>query len=483
MRRILALATALILLCALTVAAAPKKQAAPTAETYILPKGLLADTATYNGEKEQAAFDKGYHGNQAMRFESAEYLTVDVSTLAVPFTFSAWVNWQGTTPDQRIFTFQKTGSENYLSLSPWTDTAVVGGATANGVTLLTSCFKEQFLRENYFYPSTAGVSDTLPKIGWHHVAMTVTADAVAVYIDGVEWKAVTLPFTYEELGADTLYIGAAAEGNNRFVGSMQEVALYDSALDAVGIARLAQGAAPNDETIVVEPKKYAPAALPQADTLFQVKTVTVDANGKASFAAASAAFWENPQIASGQTVTGTLTVQNKCESPISLQLTDIVMPAADTAAYQYLSEIKVTIKQDNLLLYDGAYTGLSAEYLSFKWVQMPLDREYTYAITLSRPFASTAETVDTAVDWQWQTELFAFKDNPIKGIPQSGWLLIALSLSAVAVGFSLYWAVIRRPRRIFTVWDSVAEAIKRTLPAKQAEQKTETTEESTEDTE
>lgn len=461
MRRIVALTLAVLSICVLTVSAAPKKPKI-TAETYILPDAFLAETATYHGDGAEPAFEKGTNDGKAMRFDGTEYLTVDISALAAPYTLTAWVNWQGTTPEQRIFTVQKTASENYLSLSPWTDTAVVGGAAANGVTLLTSCYKEQFLRENYFNPTAKGVSDTLVKNNWYHIAVAVAENTVTVYIDGVEWKTVTLPFAYAELGADTLYIGAAADGNNRFVGFIQEATMYSDLLDATAVARLAANAAFDDDTVPVTTGKYAATpALPAESSLAQVKSVILDANQTATFTDTTPAFWENPQLASGQTVSGTLTVQNKSGNPVSLKLDTIQKPAHDTPAYQYLSEINVTVVQGDEVLYDGAYTALLASHLSLYWPQLANEREHTYTITLSRPFSATAAVVDVPVTWEWETAFFPVNENPLKGIPQSGWLIILLCVSAVAVGFSFYWAVVRRPRRIFTVWDKVASTLRK----------------------
>jgi len=430
-------------------------------EIYIQPEGLLPDTVTYHGENEQAAFTKGTANGKAMTFSGTEYLTADITEVSAPFTLTAWVNWQGNTTGERIFTLLKSNSENYISLSPWTDTAVVGGAAANGVTLLTSCFKEQFLRENYFYPAAAGVSDALKKDTWHHIAVTVEETAVCVYIDGVLWKAVNLPFSYTELGADTLYIGSAAEGNHGFKGGIQEFTLHTPAKDAVGIAQMYVGTTPEDTETVTQPGSYAAAVLPDAASLQQTRTVTLDANGGAVFSQNTAAFWEHPQIATGQTISGTLTLQNKSGVPVSLKLSDVALPAQDTPAYQYLSEIKITVMQDTTLLYDGAYTSLLASSLSFNWPQLPNEREFTYTVTLSRPFSATTPVADAAVVWKWETATFPINENPLKGIPQSGWLIILLCVSAVAVGFSFYWAVIRRPRRIFTFWDTVASTLRK----------------------
>lgn len=458
MRRITAFVVCLLLIFSVAVTAAPADKPADT--VYILPEGKVDKQITYHGEEKKPTFEKGRSDGNAIALNGSEYLTADIADLQAPFTLSAWVNWQGENADQRIFSLVKQGSENYLALSPFTDTAVVGKPAANGVTLLTSCFKEQFLRENYYHPSVAGVTDALTRNTWHHIAFTVTENSVTVYIDGVHWQTVTLPFAYAELGADTLYIGSAVDGANGFVGQIQAFTLHGDVLDAVAVARKAQDIPDDNTEADVTAGNYAAATLPAAEALQQNKTVTLTANGEAVFADATPAFWENPQIATGQTVSGKLTVQNKSGNPISLQLTEIVQPVQNTPAYHYLSEIHVTVMQDDILIFEGPYTALQADSLGWQWQQVPNNRQMVYTITLSRPFSSTVQTVETAVNWKWETALFPINQNPLRGIPTAGWLLIALALSAVAVGFSAYWAIIRRPRRVFTVWDTVAKKVK-----------------------
>ncbi len=452
MRRIAVFAICLTLAFSVAVTAAPQTDTAQ--DIYLLTEGAVSQEFTYHGEGEPL-FVTGRNNEQAVALRGTEYLTADISALQTPFTLSAWVNWQGDTADQRIFSLLKQDSENYLSLSPLVNTAAAGKPAVNGVTLLTSCSKEQLLQENYYNPAAEGVTDALPKNSWHHIAFTVNENDVTVYIDGVNWKTVTLPFAYAELEADTLSIG-----ENGFIGQIQAFTVHTTPLDAAAVARMAQGISTDDTAPAVSVGSYAPATLPSAEMLHQTKSVAITANGDAVFADATSAFWEMPQVATGQTVTGTLTVENKSHNLVNLQLADIVLPAKDTPAYRYLSEVRVTIMQDSALLYTGPYTQLQANSLAWKWKDLPNDRQFTYTITLSRPFSSVAETVQTTVLWKWETSLMPTTQNPLHGVDTAGWLLIVLAVSAIAVSFSTYWAIVRRPRRIFTVWDSVANKIK-----------------------
>ncbi len=455
MRRFISIAICLFLICSLTVAAAP----ATTDEVYIFSTGKLDRAVTYHGAEKMPSVVSGRNDEKAIELQGTDYLTVDMSAWEAPFTLSMWVNWQDTATNQRIFSLVKQGSENYLSLSPFTDTAVVGKPAASGVTLLTSCFKEQFLRENYYNPTVAGVTDALHTNRWHHIAFTVNEADIAVYIDGVMWKTVTLPFTFAELGADTMYIGSAADGLSGFVGWIQGFTLHTTPLDATAVARMAQGIDAEDTQTPVSVGTYATATLPTAETLQQTKMATLTDAGEAVFADTPTAFWEKPQVATGQTIRGTLTVQNKSNNPANLQLSKIVFPEPHTQAYLYLSEIHVTIMQEHVLLFEGPYTALQAGSLSWRWQQLPNDRQFTYTVTLSRPFSSTAQVVDADVLWQWDAEILPLQQNPLRGIQTNGWLLIVLAVSAVALGFSSYWAIVRRPRRMFTVWDTVAEKV------------------------
>lgn len=458
MRRITVFVICLLLICSVTVTAAPAESPADT--IYIPSEGNLPKQVTYHGDEKEPALESGRNGGQTVTLNGTDYLTVDIADLQAPFTLSAWVNWQGDTADQRIFSLVKQDSENYLSLSPFTDTAVVGKSAANGVTLLTSCFKdEQFIRENYYHPSAAGVTDALKRNLWYHIAFTVTETSVTVYIDGVNWQTVTLPFSYAELGADTLYIGSAADGNNGFTGQVQAFTLHGEVLDAATIARKAKNIPDSDTETTVNAGTYAAAILPAAESLQQEKTIVLTDDNTAGFSTATTAFFENPQIATGQTVSGTLTVQNRSGNPVSLQLYQIVLPAEDTAAYQYLSEIHVTIMQESTLLFDGPYTALDAGALGWYWQQLPNNRRCTYTIILSRPFSSVVPTEQISVNWVWETSLFPMTKNPLGGNRTAVWLLLLLAVSAVAAGFSAYWAIIRRPRRIFTVWDTAAKKV------------------------
>ncbi len=442
MRRVTAFAICLMLAFSVAVSAAPETDTAQ--DIYLLTDGAIFKAFTYHGEGEPL-IEAGKNGEQAVTLRGTEYLTADISELQVPFTVSTWVNRQGETADQRIFSLVKQGGENYLSISPLVNTAAVGKPAANGFTLLTSCFKEQFLQENYYNPSADGVTDALPKNSWHHIAFTVNESEIAVFVDGVNWKTVTLPFTYAELRADTLYVGSAADGKNGFVGQIQAFTVHTTPLDATAVARIAQEIPAEDTESTVSVGKYAAATLPAAETLQQTKSVAITANGESVFTDTTPAFWENPQVATGQTVTGTLTVENKSNTAVNLQLTEIVLPEKDTPAYRYLSEIHVTVMQDATLLYEGPYTQLQASALAWRWQQLPNDRQFVYTITLSRPFSSTVQTAEIAVPWQWETSLPPMAQNPLRGVQTTGWLLIVLAVSAVLVGVSAYWAIAHRP--------------------------------------
>ena len=459
MKRVIALALCLLCIFSVTVVAAPVR-APRAAEVYILTDGTLSDKATYVGKEETPAWEDGKNGQLAMLFDGNCYITADVADLTAPFTITTWVKWQGDTADQRLFTLQKKGSENYLSLSPWTDTAVVGKPIANGVTVLTSCYKDEFIRENYYNPAMAGVKDALKANTWHHIAFAVDESTVTLYIDGVNWKSFTLPYAYDELGADTLYIGNSGNGANGFNGNIQAFALYTSVLKPELIAQMANRTTVVDDEETPLVSIYAAATLPSVESLQQEKSATLNTNNEIAFTTNAAAFWECPQIATGQTISGNLIVQNKSGNTVNMQLSQIIFPEAGTPAYQYLSEIKITVMQGDTLLYDGPYTELRAAVLAMRWQQLPSDRSFSYTVTLSRPFTSTTPVVDAMVDWQWSASLFPITRNPLQTAQNNGWLLVVLAASAVAVGFSLYWAIVRRPRRMFTIWDTMAQKVK-----------------------
>ncbi|WP_203453864.1 LamG domain-containing protein [Jiangella aurantiaca] len=81
---------------------------------------------------------------------------------------------------------------------------------------------------------------------WHHVALTRSAEAVTIYLDGEPQGSSAPAAGSVSAGALTgIRIGARVDGiNNPLDGAVDDVWMFDQALSAAQIAALAAGEAP-----------------------------------------------------------------------------------------------------------------------------------------------------------------------------------------------------------------------------------------------
>lgn len=80
---------------------------------------------------------------------------------------------------------------------------------------------------------------------WHHFAMTRTDDVVQLWVDGKsvaegETRAGSLTRGGELVGIDGIFLGQRLDGNNKLAGALDDVRLYDSALDEDEIGALGE---------------------------------------------------------------------------------------------------------------------------------------------------------------------------------------------------------------------------------------------------
>lgn len=423
----------------------------------------LPDGAIIHGNEPQ--WTDGRNGGKALLFDGdTNYIEVDIQKQTAPFTLSMWVNWQANihaenADGQRLFTICKQNTENGLSMTPWLIRETENGDIINGIALFSAYFKDRWQLEDMYYPTTTAISNMLSTNTWHHIAVTVNGSTVIVYIDGIQWMQKTLPFTYADLGADTLLIGSAGNSICLFKGLMEDVQLFENALTPAQIVRLSKDIDPFDATVTETPYIYTPAPLPETIVTEQTYRVisAVEENGVSGIVEVTpgGAFWESPVLSGGQNVTCTLLVENKSKHLTSMSLKNISLPAKGTPAWNYLSEIHVTVSSVSDVIYSGPYTDMTAAALQMQFDKLAYGRYYTYTITLSRDLTAKAEYTATSVPWEFTAETVPAAQNALPGEKPLIWLLILLPLSAVAVGFSLYWAVVKKRRRIFTVWDTL----------------------------
>ncbi len=492
-RRAAALTAVLVLLFGLSVSATTSAQTttadttgatdttvSATTTTTATPTEARVNSMTYTVENlprgaailgNDPQWEQGRNSGKALRLDgNTNYIQIDISKQSDPFTLSMWVNWQATVPSsnamgQRLFTFFKKNTENNLSMTPWLQKQTESGDTVNGIALLGACYKENWLRQEIYYPATDNVFNLLPPQVWHHIALTVSGNTVTVYIDGMEWIQETLSFAYTDLKADTLLIGGGGGGSYLFEGLLQDVQLYENALTPTQIGRIAKDADPFDATVEATPHAYSPAPLsddmPTALTVYAETQVTGGAFSTVIPKTDTANFLENPTLSGGQSVSGTLTVENKSKHSVDMALQSITLPAKGTPAWEYLSEITVTVSSEGKVLYTGAYTDITAETLGMQFEQMAYGRSHVYTVTLSRPLTAKATYADVSVPWEFSVNALAAANSPLRDTQSLDWLLILLPLSAIAVGFSLYWAVSRRNPRIFSVWNDLTARLRK----------------------
>lgn len=438
---------------------------APTTTTTTKPTDKRVKSVLYAQKKLPAGavmhgkmqWETGRNDGAAMRFNGTDaYLEINAKQLDSPFTLSLWVNWYADIShsdalDQRLFSFVRKNTENSICMTPFTKQQNENGDFINGIAVMSACYQKGWTRENLYYASTNVISNHLPTDTWHHVAMTVEEDTVTVYIDGMQWKRQTLPFAFEDLQVDSLLIGADNNGVCLFTGLMQEVRLYEKALTPSQVLRIAKDIDPFDATLTDTPAMYLPVPLPQTVALQQNYRITSSLEnntlGLAVTAEPNNTFLNSPALSGGQSATCTIAVENKAKKNAGVSLKAICLPQQGTPAWLYLSEITVTVKSGEDILYTGAYTDMTPETLKLQTQQLPYNGITYYTVTLSRPF--TAKTAYAACDVTWQFDCTALPitDSALPPEQPLGWLIVLLILSVFAVGFCIYWAITKAPNR------------------------------------
>lgn len=213
-----------------------------------------------NGEKasldDMTWSDNGRHGKALVLDGVSEYLQIPQTQMKIPaMTFTAWINWQGAkdsaNPDgfygQRIFTVAR-GTTNWLTLSPhMRDTGKTDGEgrILDGIYLGYNYGGESGTRVEIWNPAVDGAEAYgLPVGEWHHVAAVTTGQEMRLYIDGRLWQGRTLVASIAELLAPNMRIGAGFDGGPYLNALLDDVAVYEVALDEDQIARTMDGLDP-----------------------------------------------------------------------------------------------------------------------------------------------------------------------------------------------------------------------------------------------
>ena len=157
------------------------------------------------------------------------------------FTFSAWVNWAGNfdEKEQRLLCVYK--NENHsLIVSPQ---SIDASQRLDGIQLTLE--HPQLEPVSLHHEVEGNVSSALPVNEWHHIAVTLSDAAVALYIDGTLYASQTLEnFSVNAMDPYRLVIGSEFEGDAQFMGLVDNAFLYTTVLDKDQIGLLAQNKQP-----------------------------------------------------------------------------------------------------------------------------------------------------------------------------------------------------------------------------------------------
>jgi len=156
-------------------------------------------------------------GHTAFSFDGTDdYLKLPYHAGDMPeMTFAAWVKGSSTTAWQRIFDFGN-GEDEYLFLTPTNGSAMRFEIKKGGVT--------QSLNAN----TTLGTGT------WKHVAVTIGANEVAIYINGAKNASTTsITLRPSDVAPAMNYLGRSQfDADPAFKGLMSDVRLYNYALSA-----------------------------------------------------------------------------------------------------------------------------------------------------------------------------------------------------------------------------------------------------------
>ncbi|WP_145047540.1 family 43 glycosylhydrolase [Paenibacillus xylanexedens] len=206
-------------------------------------KGPLLGEYRFDGSKlakiAQDSSKNGYHG-QAFHVESSvvgnkknlaaafngqdSYIELPgLITDTTDFTFSSWVYWDGGNPWQRIFDFG-SGLTRHMFLTP---------SQHNGAL--------QFTIHNEGKDQSLIASQALPTNQWVHVAVTLQGDTGTLYVNGQSVASSTdITYNPKDLQVTDAYLGKSRyTADPYFKGKMDQVSIYNKALTAKEVRRLA----------------------------------------------------------------------------------------------------------------------------------------------------------------------------------------------------------------------------------------------------
>ena len=178
---------------------------------------VIGGTASYSSTAKE--------GDKALYLNGTQFVQLPYeAATADALTFAAWVYWRKTTPsNQRLFDFG-SGTRQYFYLTP-----------SNGTTMA-------FVLNDGTGEKTLSCPTPLGENDWHHVAVTVSSDGVAVYVDGSEVASTSaITVSPATLHPTLNYLGRAQNAAVSFLNAyIDDVRLYNYALSADAVQQLYQ---------------------------------------------------------------------------------------------------------------------------------------------------------------------------------------------------------------------------------------------------
>ena len=123
------------------------------------------------------------------------------------------------------------------------------------------------------------------------------------------------------------------------------------------------------------------------------------------------AFWENPQLKAGETISqiGTFTINNATNANQKIGLYTVQFPYNNDQALQYLNHLHITVKQGNTVLYDGQYSHINDKGALSMNCDLAPGSAVTYSITLRCDYTYTGGgwSTDDLIEWKF----YSMMDN------------------------------------------------------------------------
>ncbi|MCC9598944.1 DUF4347 domain-containing protein [Stieleria sp. JC731] len=166
--------------------------------------------------------------------DSNDSITVSSGTasLADEVTISAWVNLDAAQQDA---VFLSVGDAFYVSL----DTSSPGG----GISLTADSFTT----------NTSNPAHQIAGTGWHHIAATFddVANEINLYLDGtlIANVSASVDIDWATAISQDLTIGSLSDGSMSFVGSLDDVRVYDAILTESEVAAVMGDQGPDTEVV------------------------------------------------------------------------------------------------------------------------------------------------------------------------------------------------------------------------------------------